>query len=606
MIYANFLFFIIAIAVYALAPTVGNPNIAYPFNIYGLFLSFLGFWQYNRFRFTTLRARLDDDQITIYNAKRLYMQLISRNIAIGLGLFILGVYLFDLKKLLTQIPVLGNLEIFSNSIGVLVFLCHLMAVWYWAFQSMGDVLSIGKSYQSYIWSNIKFNLAIVVPWLIFMAASDLFQLEQIPLLAQVGILAIFMVLMAILAPLIVVRLWDCHPLPDSELKEEIEAYCQSQGVKFKGIMSWNALNRSLVTAGVIGLIYPYRYLMITPELMRILDKDELMAVVSHEVGHVKNRHLLYYLLFFLGFLVVGVSSDLWINSFLNSPVGLTYILSTNATIQSIVQVIVTLSMFVLYFRFVFGFYIRNFERQADIYCFQSGIDPSHMVTSFMKLGVQMGDDGKKPNWHHYNISQRIEFIKKCQESPGYISRHNKRVRRSISGFIAAMIIFSVVTLYPIGFSTSQEINYNHWEKALHNRIQAEPDEFRWYTMLGMVSYQLEKWAQVKDAYETSIKLNNRQPGVLNNLAWFYLKCPEEPLLDPKRALKLAEQAIRMEQSPHIFDTLAEAYFQNSKFKEAYLAAKKALATANENFQYYKDQLDKMTKYYRKLDSTIEI
>jgi Zn-dependent protease with chaperone function len=606
MIYANFLFFIIAIAVFALAPALGNPNIAYPFNIYGLILSFLGFWQFNRIRFSKLRVALDNESIGLYEAKKRFMEMITRHSAFAVGLFALEVYLFDLKKLLLQFPGIGNLEFFINSTGVIVFLLHLVVVWYWAYLTMGDVLSVGKSAQDYIWGNIKFNLAIVVPWLIFMGVSDIFDMNRVPLLLQVGILGVFMVVMAILAPVIVVRLWDCQPLPDSEFKREIEAYCLSQGVKFKGIMSWNALNRSLVTAGVIGLIYPYRYLMITPELMRMLNKDELMAVVSHEVGHVKNKHLLYYLMFFLGFLAVGVSSDLWINTFLNSPTGLIFALSTNATIQSIIQVFITLTMFVLYFRFVFGFYIRNFERQADVYCFQSGIDSTHMVNSFKKLGVQMGDDGKKPNWHHYNISQRIAFIEKCQQSPHHINAHNKRVRRSITGFIAAIVIFSVVTLYPIGFSTSEQINYSNWEKAIHNRIQNEPDNFRWYTMMGMISYQLEKWTQVKSSYETSLKLNDRQPGVLNNLAWFYLKCPEETFLDQKRALKLAEQAIRLDQSPHIFDTLAEAYFQNSKFKEAYLAAKQAFANANENFQYYKDQLNKMTKYYQKFKSTIKI
>jgi len=72
-------------------------------------------------------------------------------------------------------------------------------------------------------------------------------------------------------------------------------------------MSWNALNGGLVTAGVLGLVTRFRYLLITPELIKLLDKDELMGVVSHEIGHVKKHHLRYYLVFFLGFILIGLS-----------------------------------------------------------------------------------------------------------------------------------------------------------------------------------------------------------------------------------------------------------------------------------------------------------
>jgi hypothetical protein len=51
----------------------------------------------------------------------------------------------------------------------------------------------------------------------------------------------------------------------------------------------------------------------------------------------------------------------------------------------------------------------------------------------------------------------------------------------------------------------------------------------------------------------------------------------------------------MRKQAHIFDTLAEAYYQNRMFPQAYEAAKLALAIAAENHTYYKEQLEKMKK-----------
>jgi Zn-dependent protease with chaperone function len=595
--------------VFTLAPGAGKQAVEFPFNLYGVFLAFLAFWQFNRFRFLKLRKRLDKEEITIGQAKHLYLSAINRNNAIGILFFAAEVYMFDLKKLLFGVPEIGPLHTFLNSAGLLIFICHLAATWFWAYQTMGDVLDIGRSTRNYVWGNIKFNLAIVIPWLFFSVLQDSINLDNLPMIVQLLGFIAFLALLAIIAPVFVVRFWDCKPMEDSELKRDIIAYCESQGVRFKAIMSWDALNRSLVTAGVIGLIYPFRYLMITPELMRILDRDELMAVVSHEVGHVKKKHMFYYLAFFISFILVGTGLSVLTEIFFQTSTGFKWLLwmqTQDITFLGFVQAFLFLLLFIGYFRFIFGYYIRNFERQADVYCFQSGIDPAYMVNSFQKLRTHLGDDGKKSNWHHYNISQRIDFIRKSMDDPRHITRHNNRVKRSLLGFAAVILALSVSLFYPLQFTTTTELNFAKYEFNLKQMIRENPDDHRLYMVLGEISFQLKKWEQSRSAYETSLKLNYHQANVLNNLAWFYLKCEDTSLLNTGRALELARAAVRLEQSPYIFDTLAEAYFQNAMYKEAYLAAKQALAIAENNFNYYQKQLAKMQKFYKKFNSVIKI
>lgn len=609
MIYTNFILFILAIMIFTVSPEAGNKIVGFPFNLYGVLLTFLVFWQFNRFRFVELRKRLDREEIGIYRAKQLYQSVINRNNATAIAFFAAAVYLFDLKSLLMQVPYIGGSHTFLNLTGLTIFICFLAATWFWAYQTMGDVLAIGYSTTSYIWGNVKFNLAIVIPWMVLSVILDTIDIESLPLLIQLGGFTGFLILLAVIAPVFVVRFWDCKPLEDSELKQDILTYCESQGVRFKQIMSWNALNRSLVTAGVIGLIYPFRYLMITPELMRVLDHGELMAVVSHEVGHVKRKHMFYYLYFFIVFMFIGISIEVLLGIFFNTtPAGMSWWLWMQGagSFMDIVRVFIMIALFVVYFRFLFGYFIRNFERQADVYCFQSGINPHYMINSFVKLGTHLGDDGKKPNWHHYNLSQRIDFIQKSIDNPGLINRHNMRVKRSLLGFTTVVAVLLAVMYNPIKFTGSFEFNYQATVNNINRLIDEKPNDPRLYSALGEIAYQAKKWEQSRNSYEKSLKLNYYQPGVLNNLAWFYLKCEDTRFLDPQRALELAIDAAKLEQSPHVLDTLAEAYFQNGKYKEAYMVAGRALEAADENVNYYKGQLAKMQKFYKRFKNTIKI
>lgn len=607
MIYTNFLFFIVAIAVFATAPAAGKSAFPSYINIYAILLMILGFWHFNRYKFMKLRAAyLKREAVTIEEAKKVYFSAINIHMVFALFLFAGEVFLFDLKHFLVGAPVLGDLIVFVNSAGLAIFMLHLAIVWYWAYRAMGDVISLGKSAGDNVRSNTRFNLAIVIPWLMFLLIRDLLAILFPALLAQlessflfhVVYFGLFLLIFAIFAPVLISRLWDCKPMENTEIKETITAFCRSRKVRFKQIMSWNALNGGLVTAGVMGLIYPFRYLMITPELMKLLNKDEIMGVVSHEVGHVKKKHLLYYLVFLMGFAVLGVGLIEWV-------LVLGFVVLPGSLIASgaynYISIFISLFFFIVYFRFVFGYFMRNFERQADMYCFEAGIDPNHLISSFEKLGGHVGDDGKKSNWHHYNIPQRIGFLRECMEAPQQIVKHNKKVKRALGIFLVSLFIVSAVSFY-----APADLNNHAREIWVQKRIEENPKDPQLYWLLGMVSYEMEKWEQAKNAYENALHLEYGQPQVLNNLAWLYLKCPDERLLNRRRALTLAEDAAKLNPAPHVLDTLAEAYFQNSMYEEAFKAARQALLKAVENRKYHKEQLEKMKKFYQKFKSSIKI
>lgn len=230
------------------------------------------------------------------------------------------------------------------------------------------------------------------------------------------------------------------------------------------------MGKGLVTAGVMGVIAPFRYLLITPALMNLLDENEMMAVVSHEVGHVKKKHLMLYSGFLLGLMIItGVVQDFILDFFLMTRKGLEMVFpgenAINTGVISAISIPVLLLIFIGYFRFIFGFFMRNFERQADGFCIESGIDPNYMISSFMKLGVRLGDDGKKSNWHHFNLSQRIDFIKKGMAEPGIIGQHNRKVKRALAFFAALLILFTVI-------SYKGQPNLKRWAAIMEHQLES--------------------------------------------------------------------------------------------------------------------------------------
>lgn len=604
MIYTNFLYFIIAIMVFLGAPTAPGGMFTMTQDILCILILILGFWNFTRNRFFQLKRRLTMGTITLEDARKRYFAHINIHIVIAIALFAFEIFVFDLKYLIAQVFTFGFSEFFTNIIGLAFFMLHLAIVWYWGFRTMGDVLDLDRSAQHYIRSNIKFNLVILVPWLILTVIYDistllvpgLEDLINAPLFREV-FSAIFLAVVAVFAPVLITRLWDCEPLPPSDLKYKIIAFAHSQGVKFKEIMSWNALGKGLVTAGVMGVVAPFRYLLITPALMNLLDENEIMAVVSHEVGHVKKKHLPLYLVFLMGLMIItGAVQDWILDFFLTTQKGLQIVFPGQNVINtgfiSAFSIPILLLIFVGYFRFIFGFFMRNFERQADGYCIESGIDPNHMISSFMKLGVRLGDDGKKSNWHHFNLPQRIDFIKRAMADPGMVNLHNRKVKRWIGVFAIVIILFTAV-------SYKGQPNLKRWAAIIEHQLESTPDDHRLYSVLGEIYYQLQEWQKAKKAYEYAVGLNYQQPETLNNLAWLLLTVEDQSLRDPKRALKLAKDSVEMKEAATSLDTLAEAYYQNHMYQEAVNTSKRALELGGEDGKYLKKQYEKMKEALQK-------
>lgn len=611
MIYSNLIFFIIAIICWSICPETDDiAKFPTYINITAVFIINIWFWYLNRITFLRFKKKLEtENKLDTSEARRLLSNKITLHLFLATLIFGGELFLLQVKFYFTKVPVLGVYSTFLNLSGITIFLFHFSTVWYNAFRAFGDFWGHSITARRYVFSNIKFNVPFVIPWLVYSLMIDFCKTidnENLNRLLntsslQPWIFLLFIISISILIPIIIVRIWDCNPIDKPELVNLINRFCKSINVRFKQTMYWNALNGGLVTAGVIGLFYPFRYLLISPELVRLLDKDELLAVVCHEVAHVKKKHLLFYFLFILSFFILSFSSiEFFLNFLLNTSFGISLLISSSGEINKdfikYSTSFATLFLFICYFRFIFGFFMRHFERQADIYCFQAGIDPQHMIAAFIKLKNHIGEPEKASNWHHFSISQRIAFLQACAEDKSLVKQYDKKLKRIVYGFTSILVILAVYLFFP--YTNSEEKTNRKLVKQLEVFIKREPNNPKLYAYYGILNYELKNWKQAEQALSHAINLDPDQADALNNLAWLYLTCKDKSLHHPQRALTLAENAIKLKKSFYIFDTLAEAYYQNGKYEKALENSEIALKNATSQIPHLKRQLKKMQKKIR--------
>jgi Zn-dependent protease with chaperone function len=395
------------------------------------------------------------------------------------------------------------------------------------------------------------------------------------------------------------KLWRCKPVEEGRERSGIEAICKKAGVGFADILYWPIFGSRMITAGVMGLIKRFRYILVTKSLLSLLDPEEVEAVIAHEAGHIKRNHLVFYLLFFLGYMLLAVSTfDLVIYSVIYAKPFYRFLIDSGIrqpTIISIWYGIAITAIFLIYFRFIFGYFMRNFERQADTHVFSFFESARYLISTFEKIADAGGGSADKPNWHHFSIRERIYFLKKCDADRSLIRRHDGKIKKSIAIYLAGLILTGALG-YSLNFGEKgKKLNDFFAEKIILDEIEDNPGDPELPAMLGDLYYSLKYYDKAKEAYGKSLSIAPDNPKALNNLAWLYATCEDKRMRNPEIAVLLAEKAVKNKETPQILDTLAESYHAVGRYREAIETEKKALLPAGPDKSYYEKQLTKFMK-----------
>src|SRR5207253_2445656 len=122
------------------------------------------------------------------------------------------------------------------------------------------------------------------------------------------------------------------------------------------ILLWDT-HGGVANAMVVGILPLLRYVVFTDRLIAEMSAEEVEAVFGHEAGHIRHRHMLYYLAFMM--VSLAVVMQIWDAANLKSLV--------NLTLRKDLVLLPLFGLVGAYIFVVFGFLSRRCERQADIY-----------------------------------------------------------------------------------------------------------------------------------------------------------------------------------------------------------------------------------------------
>jgi STE24 endopeptidase len=172
------------------------------------------------------------------------------------------------------------------------------------------------------------------------------------------------------------------PLEEGSLRDKISAYAKTVGFKLDKIFVIDGSKRSTKANAYFSGFGSEKRVTLYDTLINELDEEEIVAVLAHEVGHYKKKHIIFNLI--SSILLTGLTLYI-LSIFISNP------LLSNALGVKIPSFHVGLITFGLLYSpiseitgLVMNHFSRKFEYQADDYA-KSTYNAESLITSLKKL-----------------------------------------------------------------------------------------------------------------------------------------------------------------------------------------------------------------------------
>jgi len=199
-----------------------------------------------------------------------------------------------------------------------------------------------------------------------------------------GFFFIFSLFVMYISPYVIEPLFNkFSPIESEGLEDEIRSMLEKTGIRVSRVFTIDASKRSRHTNAYFTGIGNVKRIVLYDTLVEKMDQDEILAVLAHEAGHWKKRHVLKVIVFFEGLSFVG--------AYVAFRVLRTDLLSDifnihNATLFSKVLVLGFIISIVSFpFTPLFAYFSRRHENEADRFAVELTSRPESLVTSLVKL-----------------------------------------------------------------------------------------------------------------------------------------------------------------------------------------------------------------------------
>jgi STE24 endopeptidase len=201
-----------------------------------------------------------------------------------------------------------------------------------------------------------------------------------------GGMSAFMIFMAMFYTQLIVPLFNKQtPLEEGELRNAINDFANKAGFKLKNVFVIDGSRRSTKANAYFSGLGPKKRIVLYDTLMNDLEKDEIVAVLAHEVGHYKKKHVLK------GMVMSIVQSALMI-FLLSIAIGQPVLSQAiGAEEASFYMGLIAFGLLFSPISFITGIFSnmlsRKYEYQADHYAKNYGLGKK-LIGSLIKLSVK--------------------------------------------------------------------------------------------------------------------------------------------------------------------------------------------------------------------------
>jgi STE24 endopeptidase len=172
------------------------------------------------------------------------------------------------------------------------------------------------------------------------------------------------------------------PLDNAELKQRIENLLHRCGFKSNGVFVIDGSKRSSHGNAYFSGLGSNKRIVFYDTLLDSLDADEVEAVLAHELGHFKHKHIQKRIITMAGLSLVGLAILAWLMRLPDFYIGLG--VNHPSTYLALTLFMMVMPVFSVYLQPVMAWLSRKHEFEADSYAMQQS-NAATLVKALVKL-----------------------------------------------------------------------------------------------------------------------------------------------------------------------------------------------------------------------------
>jgi STE24 endopeptidase len=235
-----------------------------------------------------------------------------------------------------------------------------------------------------------------------------------------GFFLVFSFFMIYISPYVIEPLFNKFtPIDEKGLEEKIKELMQKVNIKVSRVFKMDASKRSRHTNAYFSGIGRVKRIIFYDTLLEKMDHDEILAVLAHEAGHWKKKHVLKTIIAveFISFIGTYISFRI-IQSGLLTDI---FHISHETFFAKVIILAFMGSIISLPFIPLGNYILRRFEKEADRFAYEFTTNKNAMISALIKLSKD-NLSNLRPHplyaaiyYSHPPVIQRIRAIKTPQD-----------------------------------------------------------------------------------------------------------------------------------------------------------------------------------------------